>query len=328
MNELDKEFKEIIDQQIKNGFKFDIEKARNLYMELYDNPNNVNQRTIDDRQDLLLTYLNYAELEPDSRIRGEVVVNGSVTGRCSHKNPNVASTPSSKKPYGKEFRELFTVEEGNKLLGIDAKGLELRLLAHYMNDKEYIETILSGDIHEYNRVKADLDTRDDAKTFIYTFLYGGGEELIGSKIRKDKTQKQKNIALGRIKRNTFLSSLPNLLKLKSEVEKSFDIEVLDGSYIKSEEKYKNLNILLQTAGSIVMKRFLVYLFHLLKDNGIKDYKFVGNFHDEIQIEVNNNDIDIIKNLAKSAIIMTSDYYDLNCPLDIEIKSGNNWYETH
>lgn len=102
------------------------------------------------------------------RIHGSVNPNGTVTGRASHSFPNVAQVPSGHSEYGKECRELFTVPSGWFECGIDACGLELRCLAHFLYpyDKgEYGDIILNGDIHTHNQQMAGLPTRDMAKTF-------------------------------------------------------------------------------------------------------------------------------------------------------------------
>jgi hypothetical protein len=109
----------------------------------------------------------------NGRIHGRVKTLGAITGRCTHSNPNVAQVPSVTAEYGSDCRSLFTVDEGFKLVGADASGLELRCLAHYMAryDKgAYAEVILNGDIHTVNQTAAGLLTRDQAKTFIYGFL--------------------------------------------------------------------------------------------------------------------------------------------------------------
>ena len=92
----------------------------------------------------------------------------------------MAQIPAVYSPYGKECRGLWIVEKGFKLVGVDASGLELRMLAHYMNDKEYINEVINGDIHTANQTAAGLETRDAAKTFIYAFIYGAGNKKIGS----------------------------------------------------------------------------------------------------------------------------------------------------
>ena len=103
----------------------------------------------------------------NKRIHGRVISMGTITSRMSHHSPNVAQVPSLKSEYGEECRECWTVPEGYKLVGIDASGLEIRMLAHYMNDEEYTNEIINGDIHTRNQKIAGLKTRDNAKTFIY-----------------------------------------------------------------------------------------------------------------------------------------------------------------
>ena len=120
-------------------------------------------------------------------IHGRVNHMGAVTSRCTHSDPNVAQVPSTGAAFGKECRELFHAPEGYSLLGADASGLELRCLAHYMNRYDggaYGKEILSGDIHTANQNAAGLETRPQAKTFIYGFLYGAGNEKIGQIIGK------------------------------------------------------------------------------------------------------------------------------------------------
>ncbi len=99
-------------------------------------------------------------------MRGQVNENGGVTGRMTHSSPNMAQVPAVGVPYGAECRALWVVPEGRKLVGVDASGLELRMLAHYMNDKEYTNEILNGDVHTANQINAGLSTRAQAKTFI------------------------------------------------------------------------------------------------------------------------------------------------------------------
>jgi DNA polymerase len=109
----------------------------------------------------------------DGRIHGQVIGNGTVSGRASHNNPNLAQVPNSSSPYGNECRALFHAGKGRVQAGIDASGLELRCLAHYLYPYDggaYAKEILEGDIHTKNQHAAGLPTRNQAKTFIYGFL--------------------------------------------------------------------------------------------------------------------------------------------------------------
>lgn len=119
---------------------------------------------------------------PDGRIHGRVITNGAVTGRCTHNSPNLAQIPA-RGQYGKHCRALFAAPPGQVMVGADASGLELRMLAHYLaayDGGAYAKVLLEGDIHTANQHAAGLETRDNAKTFIYAFLYGAGDEKLGS----------------------------------------------------------------------------------------------------------------------------------------------------
>ena len=125
----------------------------------------------------------WLKCESNGRIHGKVNTNGTVSGRCSHNTPNLGQVPSTNSEYGAECRELFTAPSGKVLVGCDASGLELRCLAHYLHEwdnGEYGKKVIEEDIHTYNQNAAGLQTRAQAKTFIYAWLYGAGDAKIGS----------------------------------------------------------------------------------------------------------------------------------------------------
>ena len=259
----------------------------------------------------------------DGRIHGFVIPNGTITGRMSHRNPNVAQVPSIHSPYGKECRACWTVPEGHKLVGVDASGLELRMLAHYMDDKEYINEIINGDIHTTNQNFAGLKSRDQAKTFIYALVYGAGDEKIGSIIKGSRAE-------GKRLRERFLSSLPTYRTLKERVDRAASknyLKGLDGRKLYIRNKHAALNTLLQGAGAILMKKALVNLDSLLKLNAI-DYRFVANIHDEWRIEVKESQADFVGEMAVKSIIEAGEHFNLRCPMDGEYKVGGNWSDTH
>ena len=259
-----------------------------------------------------------------NRIHGRVNTLGAVTRRCTHSKPNLAQVPSVDKPYGKECRSLFKAPFGYKFVGCDASGLELRCLAHFMNDKDYINEILSGDIHIKNMKMAGLSTKEEAKRFIYAFLYGAGAALIGEIAGGDHRK-------GKKLKERFLSNLPALDalmdRLTSEVDKKGYIEALDGSHLRVRDSYKALNVLLQSTGAIVMKKALCILHKNVKNENLRVH-FVLNIHDEYQAEVHPNDVARYSQLAVEAIREAGRYYNFNCPLDGEVKIGRNWSETH
>lgn len=121
----------------------------------------------------------WLKLVRKGRIHGRVITNGAVTGRCTHSRPNLAQIPAHG-VYGKDCRALFAAPQGMVMVGADASGLELRMLAHYMaryDHGAYGRIILEGDIHTENQKAAGLETRDNAKTFILTARMTWGKPL-------------------------------------------------------------------------------------------------------------------------------------------------------
>jgi DNA polymerase I-like protein with 3'-5' exonuclease and polymerase domains len=262
------------------------------------------------------------ELKND-RVHGSVIPNGTITGRMTHRNPNMAQVPNAGSPYGKECRSCWTIPDGYKLVGIDASGLELRMLAHYMDDSDYIEEVINGDIHTTNQNLAGLKTRDQAKTFIYALVYGAGDAKIGSVagggLKKGKELKQ-----------TFFKNLPSLRTLKDKVQKASErgfLKGLDGRKIYVRSQHAALNTLLQGGGAIVMKKAMCILQDLINLNAL-DAKFVANIHDEWQIQVKESQAEFVGQLGVEAIEKASEHFNMRCPLTGEYKIGENWYETH
>jgi len=259
----------------------------------------------------------------DGRVHGYVNSIGAQTGRMSHSSPNVAQVPASYSPYGKECRECWIVPKGYKLVGCDASGLELRMLAHYLKDEDYTHQILDGDIHTYNMNMAGLSNRDQAKTFIYGFLYGAGDAKIGDIVGGTAKHGKKIKA-------TFFKSIPKLEKLITQIKHASSrgyLKGLDGRKVKVKSEHSAPNYLLQSAGAIVMKKALVLLYASARKENL-DFTFVGNIHDEYQTQVLEKHSERFGVLAVEAIVNAGLALNMNCPLDGESKIGNNWYECH
>jgi DNA polymerase I-like protein with 3'-5' exonuclease and polymerase domains len=262
-------------------------------------------------------------VKDDGRVHGYVNANGAVTGRMTHSSPNMGQVPAGYSPYGKECRAVWVVPDGYKLVGMDASGLELRMLAHYMNDKDYTNEILTGDIHTANQLAAGLDTRSQAKTFIYAFLYGAGDAKIGSIVGGTARD-------GRRLKAKFLKNTPALGALRERVVVAAGrgfVFGLDRRKVSIRSEHAALNSLLQSAGAIIMKKALCILDEYATLHKI-NYKIIGNIHDEIQTEVATKDAERFGRLATASIEAAGLHYKLNCPLAGEYQIGDNWSETH
>ena len=267
------------------------------------------------------------------KIHGSINPNGAVTGRATHSHPNVAQVPSLGAPFGLECRELFTVPKGWKLMGADASGLELRCLAHFMaayDGGEYVIAVLDGDIHTTNQIAAGLPDRPSAKRFIYAFIYGGGDQLIGELV--DKGRKA-----GKEIKERFLEKTPALAKLRERVVEAAGkrgfIYGLDRRRIHCRSPHSSLNALLQSAGGIICKQWLVEFEKEMQAQGYKhgwdgDYAMSAWVHDEIQVAVREDLAQKVGEIAVLTIQRVTEVFNFQCPLDGEFNIGNSWAETH
>lgn len=262
-------------------------------------------------------------IEQDGRVHGYVNTIGAVTGRMTHSSPNMSQVPASYSPYGSDCRSCWTVPKGRKLVGADASGIELRMLCHYMDDKEYTHEVINGDVHTANQKAAGLETRDSAKTFIYAFLYGAGDAKIGSIVGGTKRD-------GARLKELFLRNTPSLRQLRERVSNAAVrgyLKGIDNRKLIIRSNHAALNTLLQSAASVVMKKSLTILDEYAKLHSI-DYKFVGNIHDEFQAEVREDQADKFGWLAVECIKAAGIKLNLRCPLDGEYKVGETWADTH
>ena len=263
--------------------------------------------------------------ETDGRVHGRVLTLRTVTGRMAHTSPNMAQVPAVYSPFGKECRSCWTVQnpETHSLVGTDASGLELRGLAHFMDDQNFVNEILNGDVHTANQKMAGLQNRDQAKTFIYALMYGAGAAKIGLIVGGDSKTGENLIS-------KFMSNMPkfNLLKKKlTEASESGMIRGLDGRLLHIRSPHASLNTLIQGSGAVICKQWLVQMIDKIQESGV-DAKLVASVHDEYQFEVANDDTEKFGEITNTAIKEVQDIYDLKCPLDSEFKIGKNWAETH
>ena len=274
------------------------------------------------RVGLIDSWLEYVDIN-DNRVHGGIITIGTITGRMAHRSPNLGQVPSVSKPYGVECRKLFTVDEGNVLVGSDLSGIELRCLAHYLQDDDWTKELLEGDVHTKNQNAAGLETRAQAKTFIYATLYGAGPAKIGSIVGGGA--KEGNELLTSFYRNT-----PKLSELMQKVQRLAEkgyVPGLDGRRIQVRSAHSALNTLLQGCGAIIAKEWCVQMHNKFREEGF-DVKQVAFVHDEIQIETAQSNAEQVALIMEQSAQVAGDVLGFRVPVDAESKIGNNWYETH
>ena len=276
-----------------------------------------------------------------STIHGNVITNGCITGRCSHQNPNMGQVPGPYSPYGKECRSLFLPPKGYVLIGIDAKALELRCLAGYLSlwdQGEYAKLVIDPDvdIHSYNQEQFGVSTRDISKRLIFGMLYGAGAKKAGSIVEPNEKNPEVLTQLGSTAINSFLAKVPALKQLKQEIENAIMLRGyligLDRRQLYCRSMFKGLNVLLQSAGAIIMKEVVATMYQSITDNlnltyG-KDWQQHAMIHDEIQISCLPEHEEPIKEQALQSFIKAGQAFNFGCKIEGSAKSGLNWFETH
>tara|TARA_R110002020_G_scaffold184177_1_gene381095 strand:- start:1910 stop:2635 length:726 start_codon:yes stop_codon:yes gene_type:complete len=240
-----------------------------------------------------------------------------------------------RKPYGEECRKLWIPERDHVLIDTDAKSLELRVLAHYMDDPKFTHDVLEGDVHSENQRRAGLPTRDTAKTFIYALCYGAGDAKLGTVV--NGTAKD-----GKDLRERFLSNLPAFTKLREAVVRKGEtrghVRAIDGRKLHVRRPHASLNTLIQGSSAVLMKAWFTKVHYSLGlEKSIHTFngfyypthaRIVAMIHDELVIETHQKAVDSVNECVKIAIQTVNSKFNLRCPLDCDVISGNNWSEIH
>ena len=253
------------------------------------------------------------------------------TGRNAHRGPNLGQVVSA--PWA---RELFVPHPGMVMVGADLEGLELRCLGHYLSrydDGNFADVVLNGDIHQQNADRVGC-TRKEVKTITYAFIYGAGDAKLGHSLSPELSDAQKKTLGGDLRRK-FLDAIPGLEPLidavKLKVRSTGRLRGLDGRPIFCKAEHASLNYLLQSAGAILSKRWVVVGQDLLDEAGLTydvDYTRCAYVHDEVQLSVVPQEVDRVKELLENAAPIAGEYYNFRVPIAASADSGDNWAATH
>jgi len=276
----------------------------------------------------------------DSVMHGDVVTNGCITGRCSHRNPNMAQVPAVYSPYGKECRALFHAPDDWTLIGVDAKALELRCLAGYLakwDDGAYAKLVVDPevDIHTYNQEMFGVATRDISKRLLYGLLYGCGSLKAGTIIDSNEKDEAVLRKQGSTAINSFMRGVPALQELKNKLALNLGDRTyligLDGRPLYCRSEFKALNVLLQAAGALIMKQVVINLHNNMHDQGLVygvDWHQHGMIHDEIQLSCPPHLVDAVTAQALKSFPQSQEFFGFACPIEGDAKTGKTWFDTH
>jgi len=304
--------------------------------------------TLEGRRSSLVEWI--GQVKEDNRIHGRIQSIGAWTGRCAHKDPNTANISSPfhdevktavdevKKQYDIHLRACWTVPSGSWLVGTDADGIQLRVLADYLwrhfDADQYAQAIMVGkkedetDIHNLNKKALDVPngTRDMAKTFIYAWLLGAGVAKTGQILRVNMKEAQDA-------RTRFEMSIDGLYNLKNRlipyVAEQGYFTGYDGRKVKVPSAHKALAGILQNGEACLMKHTLLRWHDVARKEGIK-FKMVGFIHDEYQVEVIGTEGEArhLGKLQEQCMLEAGQELGFKIPTPGSSDVGKNWAETH
>jgi DNA polymerase-1 len=231
---------------------------------------------------------------------------------------------------GGRMRELWIARPGKVLVGTDAEGIQLRVLAHYMDDPEFTKAVTEGnkdagtDPHSFNQKKIGLGTRDNAKTFIYAFLLGAGDEKVGEIYNI-------GISRGKALKRTYIESMSGLNKLKREripadARQGYTV-AFDGRRVLCNSDHLMMAAYLQSGEAILMKLAMVLSVSKIREKGI-GANLINVVHDEMIFECDEKDSQEVKEITEWSIKAAGEYLNLKCPMKGEGKIGRTWLEVH
>ena len=258
------------------------------------------------------------------RVHHACVLNTN-TGRQAHMKPNLAQVPSDA-----SYRRLFGPGAGRIQVGSDASGLELRCLGHYLapfDGGKFAKEVVEGDIHTALAEIYGTD-RKTGKGVTYCLIYGGGNSKLGLTAGASKGSAAKKGAEIRKRVLDGLEGFADLQKAIQERAKSGVLRGLDGRPIRLQGKdHAATNYLLQSAGAVICKLWLIRTHELLREAGV-DYYPLAFVHDEQQLSVAPGDVEAVKLLTTAAMHDVQHQLKFKCALDSDVQSGSNWADCH
>lgn len=284
---------------------------------------------------------NWIDLYDDKTqaIHGNLWIAASL--RYRHDKPNTANIPSVRHDddgnpikgvagyYTYEARDLWVHRRGNrKLVGVDAKAMQMRNLAHWLDDPGFTAAVLAKDPHSVNRDNWGLSSDDAgrrlAKTLYYAIVMGAGDARVASeaKIKLAEAKAAKKLVFDKV------PGFPKLLKkLKDEQARTGRITLCDGSKVAVKFPHTVIPYLLQGDESRIMKLAAIYIQAGIEKEDLDVLK-VGDIHDEHQYDVYVPHIPAFIALCEDCFRRAGEFFKYRVPMECDAKVGDTWAETH
>ena len=299
----------------------------------------------------ILEYRQYAKLKstyadglaayigPDGRIHGKFNQTITATGRISSTEPNLQNIPV-RTELGRMIRKVFVPEEGYVFVDADYSQIELRVLAHCSGDAHLIEAYREArDIHRITASQvfhvpfADVtdQQRRNAKAVNFGIVYGISSFGLSQDLSITRKEAAKYIddyfqtypgiktfldhAVQHAKDQGYAVTLFGRRRPVPELSSSNFMQRSFGERVA-------MNSPIQGTAADIIKIAMIGVDRRLKEEGLKS-RLVLQVHDELLIEAEQTEVETVKEILRQEMEQAA---SLDVPLEIDMHTGDNWYE--
>lgn len=270
-------------------------------------------------------------IRDDGRVPAEAYTCGTPTARYRHKK-SICNIPRPSSPYGEEIRGMYCVPEDYQMLGLDLKGIEIRMMVHfaypYPGGKEFYELVMDGDFHANNGRLWSV-SREDSKPGLYGLCYGAQAKKLANILGKPEGD-------GKRLFDSFWGTYPALRHLVDDLERSYKMNKciigLDRRRVDVREPRKLLNTLIQSASAIIFKAWMIKNYTVIHNSHWQDWvKQIIAYHDELQYEIRSSvrkDAEVVAGVFQKNAVAIGKQFKINPPIEADAQIGMSWADTH
>lgn len=290
-------------------------------------------------------------IDKNGRVHTSYIQTGTATGRLSSQNPNLQNIPVTEEAsngftrdnWAKELRKTFVAENGYKLASFDYSQIELRILASLSSDPKMIEAFNQGqDIHKITAAnifnisleKVTSQMRRLAKTLNFGIVYGMGSSAFAKASGLDAASAKKFI-------QEYFSDFKKIKDWQEEIKAQARtygyVSNLNGRrrwLLKAVSMFRGeaaeaeraaINMPVQGLAADIIKMAMIKIKNIFKAKNWWDsrIRLLLTIHDELLFEIETS---IIKEAIKTISSLMTSVYELEVPIEVNVKAGDNWGE--
>ena len=265
----------------------------------------------------------------------------TATGRLSSSDPNLQNIPI-RSEEGRRIREAFIAPDGYKILAADYSQIELRIMAHLSRDQGLMDAFAKGqDIHQataaeifsINIDEVTANQRRSAKAINFGLIYGMSAFGLSKQLQITRAEAQNYI-------EQYFDRYPQVKHYMDETKQSakkmgyvetvfgrrlYLADIESSNYQRRQYAERSaINAPMQGTAADLIKMAMILLHQKIREESF-EAKIIMQVHDELVIEVNENQSDELSEITTSVM---SEISKLDVDLKVDADIGNNWDEAH